>query len=438
MKRNSHIIESSQPDIVLHDSPAEELDTLHKELNTDTKIICVTEIIENQTEPPNSTWNNHRMGGLLQFTSGSTAKPKPIYLDGVKIAINCAAIKKAYSLNKQSVGVHWLPLFHDMGLVGSCIASMWTGCLSVLLRPTVFIQRPRAWLEHISYWKGTITSAPNFAYEQLCQRIQTCDINGLNLSSLTSVVIGGEPVSKETLTKLIEKFGPCGLNLDSLSPSYGMAEATLLISSGRRIAGPIYSSSHSDFPVTGLGAPIDGVKITLRDKQTLKPVANGQLGEIWISGKGVGQVIPLDKNWRIHKGGDEVCTGDYGFFEEGVLFLTGRDANKIIIRGRNVFAEDIEFLVKQSQPTSFCAGVAALGIEDNGSQNLCILIEDNRTQQALNIRALNEVILNKIGVKPSQVVLLKRATLPRTSSGKIQRNLAKKQYINHEYINRVV
>jgi acyl-CoA synthetase (AMP-forming)/AMP-acid ligase II len=315
---------------------------------------------------------------------------------------------------------------------------MWSGSLSVLLRPTIFIQRPRAWLEHISSWGGTITSAPNFAYERLCEMFQDGNKEGLDLSSLVNVVIGGEPVSKETLDKLLLTLKDCGLSPESLAPSYGMAEATLLISSGRRKGGPVYSSSHSDFPVTGLGSAVKGLNVVLRDQETLETKSPGELGEIWISGDCVGQVIPLESDWRHREGDREIRTGDFGYFENDSLFITGRNVNKIIVRGRNVFAEDVEFLTRQSQLSGFCAGVAAFGIDEGGSQNLCILIEDNRSRRLFDIKALNEIVQSKLGVKPYQIVLLKRATLPRTSSGKIKRGLAKEQFLSHKYEDRVI
>lgn len=435
IERSTHIMEAGCPEIVLHDSVGEALDLLRESVPDAELIPVVGDNCSEDTQVIESFLNT---GALLQFTSGSTAKPKPVYLTSDNISANCLAIEEAYSLSSKTVAVHWLPLFHDMGLVGSCIAVMWSGSLSVLLRPTIFIQRPRAWLEHISSWGGTITSAPNFAYERLCEMFQDGNKEGLDLSSLVNVVIGGEPVSKETLDKLLLTLKDCGLSPESLAPSYGMAEATLLISSGKRKGGPVYSSSHSDFPVTGLGSAVKGLNVVLRDQETLETKSPGELGEIWISGDCVGQVIPLESDWRHREGDREIRTGDFGYFENDSLFITGRNVNKIIVRGRNVFAEDVEFLTRQSQLSGFCAGVAAFGIDEGGSQNLCILIEDNRSRRLFDIKALNEIVQSKLGVKPYQIVLLKRATLPRTSSGKIKRGLAKEQFLSHKYEDRVI
>jgi len=447
--RNQHIIEQSKPDIVLHDLAMEATMSI-RELAPQASLLSIAEIDHSSdtSKPPIDLKNLcDSTGHLLQFTSGSTATPKPIYLDGSKVAANCMAIEQAYSLSHETVAVHWLPLFHDMGLIGSCISAMWTGCLSVLLRPSVFIQRPSVWLQQISHWKATITSAPNFAYERLCQVLKPGDLENLNLKSLENLIIGGEPVAKATMKKLLDTLSDSGLSDAALAPSYGMAEATLLISTGKRTKGPIYSTTHSTTPIIGLGSAVRGVELSIRDTKTGNIVSDNSLGEIWIRGKSIGKIVPAEQNWRHHKEIKQqavnqqdiaINTGDYGYCENGNLFITGRDTNKLIIRGRNIFAEDVEQITIQSQPQNFCAAVAALGIDENGSQSLAILIEKNKINEEFNIGSLNKAIISKLGIKPHTIVLLKRASLPRTSSGKIQRNNARTAFIKGQYQHRVL
>ena len=437
--RNKHIIEQSKPDLVLHDLNDDAIKPI-EELAPQANLVSVTDI-KHRDAPFDIKDLCRTTGHLLQFTSGSTAKPKPIYLDGSNVASNCVAIEEAYSLSHQTVAVHWLPLYHDMGLIGSCISAMWTGCLSVLLRPTVFIQRPLFWLQQISHWKATITSAPNFAYERLCQVLKPSDLESLNLQSLENLIIGGEPVTKATMGKLLNTFSSSGLSNAALAPSYGMAEATLLICTGKNADGPKYSATHSSTPVISLGAAVTGTQISIHNAKTGKVSLEGELGEIWISGNSIGTIIPWQLDWRSNQTKQQkntINTGDYGYLEGGNLFITGRDTNKLIIRGRNIFAEDVEQIVAQSQAESFCAAVAAFGIDHNGSQGLAILIEKNKIDVAFDIGSLNKAVVSQLGIKPYSITLLKRASLPRTSSGKIQRNNARTEFINGEYQHRVL
>ena len=179
-----------------------------------------------------------RAPALIQFTSGSTATPRGIELTHANLAANCAAIAEAYDLDANSVGFSWLPLHHDMGLVGHVLTTFLVGGCSAIMNPLHFLQSPLSWLRQAGAQRATITSAPNFAYALCVQAAEREAISDLDLSALTTAVCGGEPVSPETMAGFCETFGRFGFRKSAFAPSYGLAEATLLVASGRRPEGP--------------------------------------------------------------------------------------------------------------------------------------------------------------------------------------------------------
>lgn len=437
VERNRHIFARGRPDYVLHDQPISGNDDL-------AALAKSADFLEvNSLKPvtsPDLAEPVEGAGGLLQFTSGSTSKPKGVLLSDDEIAANCSLIEQEFSLSTSSVGVHWLPLFHDMGLVGSVMEPFWVGCTSVILSPGIFIQRPVVWLQQITQWRGTITSAPNFAYERLCDALDARELEDVDLSSLENVIFGGEPVAERTVERLLGRFSQHGLSPDAIAPSYGMAEATLLVSSGKRTGGPLFCSDHREVPVACLGPIGEGLQVTVRDVETGIPCADGSPGEIWIQGDSVGMIVTEDDNWRLagSRSKEPVHTGDYGYIKDGQLYVTARDANKIIIRGRNIFAEDVEALARQSQQEGVVSGIAAVGLDNQGSESLCILIEQAKRGADLNIIELNRTISSVLGVKLAEVVVLRSGTLPRTSSGKIRHRIARDAFVAGDYLKRTI
>ncbi len=419
LDRNAHILAASQPDVILHDLSANDIDKLRPHRGQ-----AVFRHIDDK-EPvaqPSVT----KGGGLLQFTSGTTSQPKGILLTDGMIAANCTAIAKAYDLSAKSVGVHWLPLHHDMGLIGGVVSAFWTGGLSVLLRPTLFIQDPLYWMRAISKWRGTITSAPNFAYARLVKATRAEPPEGIDLSCLKNVIIGGEPVQQETTEGLIETLGPFGLSPDALAPSYGLAEATLLASSGKRSGGPAFEPTDLGANVATLGPPVDGLTVEVVNDGRL--CTEAELGEITLTGRSVGHVIPFGENWRLrdtHGLAPPVAPGDFGFMKNGSIHITGRSANKIILRGRNIFAEDVERIATKAVPHTTPSGAAAFGIAMDGSEGLCLLLEIPKSQEFGCLAELNAQIGSKLGVKLARLVILHSSSLPRTSSGKVKRGVAR-------------
>ena len=432
--RNSHILNTAKPELILHDlCPEDEKKLLAQHPDF---IMCnIAEYPLDVEMPFNAA--PRAGGGLMQFTSGSTSSPKAVLVTHENIAANCTAIASAYSLDSSSVGAHWLPLYHDMGLVGSILMPMWVGCTSVIMRPSIFIQSPLFWFEQIAKRRCTITSAPNFAYQKIARIATTQTIEGLDLSCLETIIIGGEPVHKQTIQLLLDTFESYGLNADALAPSYGLAEATLLVSSGKRIGGPISYNCEGSQPVLSLGSPVKGVCISIVDNAGVECL-EGEVGHIHISGECVGTVIPAEENWRSYKNTQPVETGDYGFIVDGEIYITGRAANRIIVRGKNIFSEDVELLVSQTNALIDSDNVAVFGLEVDGSEELCILIEFPKGIESIQIGAINAAVIRSLSIKPAHIVILRRYTLPRTSSGKIQRNIARTQYLAGAFLRKTI
>jgi acyl-CoA synthetase (AMP-forming)/AMP-acid ligase II len=360
---------------------------------------------------------------LVQFTSGSTGDPKGVVLSHRNVAANCAAIAETYGLDQESVGLSWLPLHHDMGLVGHVLTPMWVGGRSVLIDPLRFLQQPLRWLQAIGEEQATITSAPNFAYE-VCTRAATSEAQlDLDLSSLTTAICGGEPVIPETLERFVEAFAPHGFRRQALAPSYGLAEATLLVCSGRAPDGPMAIEVANEGAPAGrrwivLGAPVAGMKIRIVDPRDGCAKTEG-IGEVEVSGTSVGRELDTaPAEW--------VKTGDLGLLSDGRLVIVGRIKELLILRGENVFPADVEAAVLEAEPLVVPGGVAAVGVDREGTQAMIVVAEvraSGAERASLDdlMRRIRKLVAAATGHVPDDVLLVKPGSLPRTTSGKLRR-----------------
>lgn len=428
--RNTHIYNRTAPDIVLHDMTAGAAHSRLLELAPNAEFVNVDSAREARFSGGSSP---KIRGSLLQYTSGSTTNPKPVLLGPAEVRGGCKAIAKAYGLSTETVGIHWLPLYHDMGLIGSVVMPLWTGGTSVIMRPSVFIQRPSLWFELATQWKADITAAPNFAYEYVLSRLEPSDADGIDLSSMASLIIGGEPVRPATLRRLYAAGPGLGLPRAAVKPSYGMAEATLLVSrfSGDGDKQP-FSQRHSSEEITCLGQPVDEVQVEIRDPESDQALQAGDLGNIWITGEAVGTVVPQGANWRAASVKQPVKTGDVGFQDEGAIYVVGRESNLLIIRGANFFAEDIETAILNTQPPGVITGIAALSLDnpEQGTDALYLFIEVAGTVDRIEKKDLNQALSQGFGLKAQDILFLKTRSLPRTSSGKVIRRQVKDLYID--------
>lgn len=381
---------------------------------------------------------------FLQYTSGSTGSPRGVMVSHGNLLANLELIRQALETSEESVAVFWLPFHHDMGLIGGILEPLYCGCEATFISPLAFIHRPLRWLHLISDLKATISGGPNFAYDECVRRISPALRSSLDLSSWKVAFCGAEPIHAETLQRFAESFAGCGFRSTSFLPCYGLAEATLLVSgAGGR---PLVTHRRSaDEPVrVACGAPAGGQRVWIVSPETRQRCANGDVGEIWVSGDSVAQgywSLP-DINQEIFQGmtsegaGPFLRTGDLGYFHDGELYITGRLKDLIIINGRNHYPQDIERTVSGCHPLIRENACAAFSIERNSQEQLTIVAEvDPRlwTRETASddahacrfaddaLAVVRRAVTDQHEVQPAQIVLVPAGEIPRTTSGKMRR-----------------
>ena len=397
---------------------------------------------------------------FLQYTSGSTAAPKGVMLSHANLMHNLELIRACFAQSARERTVIWLPPYHDMGLIGGILEPLYAGYPVTLLSPLAFLQQPVRWLRAISKTRATTSGGPNFAYELCVQKVSAEQRRELDLSSWSLAFNGAEPIRSDTLDRFATAFASCGFRREAFYPCYGLAEATLLVSAGRRLGGPLvrpFAAGELERPRTlvgcGLAAdPQPGYPaIAIALPESGKPCAEGEVGEIWVRGPSVAQGYwrQPEETARVFaarfvdtSAGDKaqgpfLRTGDLGFVAGGELFVTGRLKDLIILRGRNHYPQDIELTVERSHPALRPGCGAAFAIEREGEERLAVMVEVHREHRqggapeiAEIIAAIRRAVADEHEVVPDAVVLLKPATLPKTSSGKIQRHACRAAYLS--------
>ncbi|MBS0558859.1 MAG: fatty acyl-AMP ligase [Proteobacteria bacterium] len=390
---------------------------------------------------------------LLQFTSGSTRTPKGVMITHHNIMHNQSLIRRWFEHSGDTVFVSWLPMFHDMGLIGNTLQPVYVGCQCVVMSPASFLQEPSRWLRAITRYRGTTAGSPNFGYDFCVDRIGAEQRQSLDLSTWDIAYNGSEPVKARTLARFTEAFAPHGFSPAAFYPCYGMAEATLLVSGGAKSAEP-FTREYQAAPLPG-GAPepartIVGCgttsaehRIVIVDPETLKPAPDGQTGEIWLAGPSIspgywnrpeetaeafGLTLDGMEPWRFMR------TGDLGLMDSGHLFVTGRIKELIIVRGRNHYPHDIEETAQGSHPALRLGGGAAFAVEGGEIPRIVLVNEIARqylreppvAEIAARVRA---AVSREHGLQVAAVVLIKPGAIPKTSSGKIQRGLCRTRFL---------
>ena len=388
---------------------------------------------------------------VIQATSGSTSSPKCVAVSQFSMAANLEQIGQRLRIDETDVKVGWLPLYHDMGLVGCFFLALYWSIPGIFLTPFQFLRDPRSWLQAISTYKGTLSPAPNFAYALTYKRVSDDNLVGLNLASWKAAICGGEQINTPDMKGFIQRFQAVGFSPNALVPAYGMAEAALCITmyspgeplhyetvDQRALAERAHAIPVNDDgtqPVTTLcdcGAPVAGTHLCIRNDAGAA-LADGQVGRIWVAGPSLLREYfnqPAETAALLRDGW--LDTGDLGYLRHGRLFVVGRAKEVIIIRGHNY--SPIDFERAAEEVAGVAAGrVVAVGIPTpaEGTEQLVLICEQPREiatadKLAAWQRTIQSHVGKRTGLFPAQVVAVPRNSIPRTTSGKLQRGLARK------------
>lgn len=401
---------------------------------------------------------------FLQYTSGSTSAPKGVRVDHGSLLANLRMSQEAYGLvERGEVFVSWLPQYHDMGLVGVLLGAVNTGGRAIFMPPAAFIKRPLRWLSAIARYRGTCTASPNFGYDLCLRKVSVAERDALDLSSLRTMVNGAEPVNPETSERFIAFFEPAGFAREVFAPSYGLAETVLFVTTGERRRRPTYLEVDRDaleghrveaaapgreaLTLVSCGQTWSGGSVRVVDPDTRRVVPAGGVGEIWISGPhvtdgywGKPDLTALRFGATLADTGEGpfLRTGDLGFVRDGELFVTGRLKDMLVLRGRNLYPHDLERTmdaVRAARPEVRLGCSAAVSVPVDGHEQLVVLQEVDERRLAgagwgETVAALRRAIVEDHAVAPHAVCLLRKGTLPKTSSGKIMRSACRRAYLD--------
>lgn len=395
---------------------------------------------------------------VLQYTSGSTGSPKGVMLSHGNLAYNTQLICHGFRPGRNGVGFCWLPTYHDMGLVGSVLEPVFVGLPAIFMSPMSFLQRPLRWLECITRYRVTMSGGPNFAYELCIEKISDEDLKLLDLSCWEVAYNGAEPVRAETLKKFTERFSAVGFREDSFYPCYGMAETTLIVTGavgrnkpyfctfdGQELDDRRVKPASPDDPnareLVGCGVVLPGQEVAIVDPETRKRLPPDRIGEIWINSPTVGHGYwnkpEISQNtFRSKIEGEDkpfLKTGDLGFIYDGQMFVTGRIKDLIIIRGVNRYPQDIEQTVEKCDPRIKSGSSAAFAVDFLGRERLIIVAEVERSRDkdwGGVIQAIRRDVAQEHEVPPDAVILVRAGSIPKTSSGKIQRHACREGFFN--------
>lgn len=396
---------------------------------------------------------------FIQYTSGSTGTPKGVMVSHGNLLHNLASIHQCFGHTANSKGVIWLPPYHDMGLIGGVLQPLYGGFPVVLMASVDFLQKPLRWLQAISRYKATTSGGPNFAYELCLAKVKPEHLESLDLSSWEVAFTGAEPVRAHTIERFAATFEPCGFRQEAFLPCYGMAETTLIVSGKSQPTLPVIqhiestaleenrvvvaAESENTRVIVGCGQSQADMKIAIANPETLTQCPNDRVGEIWVSGASVTQGYwhrPKETQETFHAyladtgEGPFLRTGDLGFIQDGELFVTGRIKDVMIVRGQNHYPQDIELTVEKSHPALKPGCGAAFAIEVKGEERVVIVQEVERSYlRKLDVEEvvgnIRQAVAAQHALNVYATVLVKTGSIPKTSSGKIQRHACRAGFL---------
>ncbi|MGB3514158.1 MAG: fatty acyl-AMP ligase [Microcoleaceae cyanobacterium] len=392
---------------------------------------------------------------FFQYTSGSTGQPKGVMVTHRNVLHNSEIIYQSFEHTPESQGVIWLPMFHDMGLIGGVVQPLYGGFPVTLMSPVALIQKPVRWLEAISRYKATTSGGPNFAYDLVSRQVTPEQLGSLDLSSWSVAFSGAEPVRAATLDRFAETFAVCGFRREAFYPCYGMAETTLFISGGAKIKSPMVSyvdvealaenrivvSGEKGRAVVSCGWGWLGDEIMIVNPESHTQCLEAEVGEIWVSGAGVGKGywnLPEETertfNAFLADKGPFLRTGDLGFLQDGELFITGRIKDVMILWGRYRYPQDIELTVEGCHPALRSGCGAAFSVEAEDDERLIVVQEVERSYlRKLNVEevvgTIRQTVAQEHTVEVYAIALLKTGSIPKTTSGKIQRRACRSKFL---------
>ena len=397
---------------------------------------------------------------FLQYTSGSTGTPKGVMVTHRNILHNEETIRQGFNHDESTIVVGWLPMFHDMGLIGNILQPLYLGTPSILMSPVSLSQQPFEWLKAISHYQATTSGGPNFAYDLLCLKATPEKLAGLDLSNWKVAFSGAETVRGETLDRFSHIFANCGFNKSAFYPCYGMAEATLFITGGLQQEDPIIKyvdgaaleknqvleiaeETSGSKAIVGCGRQWLDTEVLIVNPETLTPCQPHEVGEIWVLGSGIGKGYWEQKQetkdtfqglLKGTKSPEYLRTGDLGFLQNGELYITGRLKEVMIFWGSYRYPQHVEETVQKSHPALRKNAGAAFAIDKDGAEKLVIVQEVERSYlRSLNLEEIVTAICQSVGevheVEVHAIALLKTGSIPKTSSGKIQRRGCSKKFL---------
>ena len=466
MVRLRSIVTDAQATVAL--TTTSELEHLEHRLTQDPELATLRWLATNDIDADQAqSWEEPKVDSetlaFLQYTSGSTGTPKGVMISHGNLLHNQQLIQVCSNHTEESTYVSWLPLYHDMGL-GNTIQALFIGASCILMSPVSFLQRPLRWLQAISRYKAHTSGGPNFAYNLCTQKITAEERQELDLSSWKVAFNGAEPIQAETLTQFATTFESSGFSLDAFSPCYGLAESTVAVCGspkGKRpvtcivqksaleqnqvVAATVVDGEGTTQTLVGSGQACLDQAIEIVDPQSCTRCSPGQVGEIWVSGPSVTQGYwqrseqtqeTFQATLANGNGQPFLRTGDLGFLQDGELFVTGRLKDMILILGRNHYPQDIERTVDQSHPALRVGCGAAFSVTDGGAEKLVIVQEVERSHlrklKADEVTgAIRYAVAEQHDLQVFAITLIKTGSIPKTSSGKIQRRACQVQFLEH-------